>query len=150
MNKSYDLIIVGGGTAGWILAQRLSENSQLHILLLEAGGETPLTSFVHEPALFRNTFNTEYAWQHPYTQAGKALGGSTKINACIFMRGTAADYASWPSWWNYENLLPYFKKIENCELLPAKLQAHRETRGYDGPIKLSLVGDNGKHIHPFT
>lgn len=145
----YDYIIVGGGTAGCILAGRISENENVSVLLIEAGHIVDNASYIINPAQFRTAIGSEYDWKYDGRASGKILGGSSKINACIFMRGTKTDYDSWPQGWKYDDLLPYFKKSENCNFLPAKLR-HKNNRGFDGPIKLTLAGDEENNLHPYT
>ncbi len=124
----YDYIIIGAGTAGCVLANRLSENGNDRVLLLEAGGPDKQEE-IHIPAGFSKLFKTDADWQY-YTEPeaqlhnrrifwprGKVLGGSGSINAMIYIRGHAWDYDQWVKLgntsWGYDDLLPYFKKSED-------------------------------------
>jgi choline dehydrogenase len=146
----YDYIIVGAGTAGCILASRISENEAVSVLLIEAGHFINNVSFILDPAQFRTAIGSKYDWKYEGRASGKILGGSSKINACIFMRGTTTDYDSWPDGWKYDDLLPYFKKSEDCNFLPDKIINNKNNRGFDGPIKLALAGEGGNNLHPYT
>ena len=125
---NYDYIVIGAGTAGCVLANRLSEDSNNRVLLLEAGGPDKQEE-IHIPAGFSRLFKTDVDWQY-YTQPekelnnrriywprGKVIGGSGSINAMIYIRGHAWDYDHWAELgneeWAYEDVLPYFKKSEN-------------------------------------
>lgn len=149
--SEFDYIIVGGGTAGCILASRLTENEALRVLLIETGHAVNHLSLITDPVQFVSIIGSDYDWQYPGYPGGKILGGSSKINASIFIHGTAKDYETWPRGWQYDDLLPYFKKIENCEDLPSDAITHnKENRGFHGPIKLMLAGNNCYDLHPYT
>lgn len=126
----YDYIIVGAGSAGCVLANRLSVDPRIRVLLLEAGGPDKRTE-IHIPAAWSKTLQTEVDWNY-YTEPqehlnhrplywprGKTLGGSSSINAMIYIRGSAWDYDHWAmlgnEGWSYEEVLPYFRKAENNE-----------------------------------
>ncbi|MBR8829494.1 MAG: choline dehydrogenase [Gomphosphaeria aponina SAG 52.96 = DSM 107014] len=127
---TYDYIIVGGGTAGCVLANRLTENHNITVLLLEAG-KPDRKAEIHIPAAFSKLFKTEYDWSYytePQTELnnrqlfwprGKVLGGCSSINANIYIRGHRLDYDYWEELgnegWSYAELLPYFKKAEHQE-----------------------------------
>ena len=120
----YDYIIVGAGSAGCTLANRLSEDPQTSVLLLEAGGNDDKRE-IHIPAAFSKLFKTPYDWAYyteeepgmaqrkMYWPRGKVLGGSSSINAMIYIRGHHHDYDSWRDagneGWGYADVLPYFK-----------------------------------------
>ncbi|GAB3655267.1 GMC family oxidoreductase N-terminal domain-containing protein [Actinocorallia lasiicapitis] len=120
----YDYVIVGAGSAGSVLAARLSEDPGVTVALIEAGG-TDKKMEIHVPAAFPKTFKTEYDWNYHtakqdelagrelYWPRGRVLGGSSSINAMMWVRGVKEDYDGWgvPGW-SYDEVLPYFKKAE--------------------------------------
>lgn len=124
----YDYIIIGGGSAGCVLAHRLSEDPQVRVLLLEAGGSDRKPE-IRIPAAFSKLFRTRYDWNYAttpqpyaghralYLPRGRVLGGCSAINAMIYIRGHRADYDHWASLgnrgWGYEEVLPYFKRSED-------------------------------------
>lgn len=153
MDREYDFVIVGGGTAGCIVASRLAAMCKATVLLIEAGPSIDKSPSINDAAQFSRNIGSQYDWQYGNNAypAGKLLGGSSNLNACIFVRGNANDYAHWPDGWQYDDLLPYFKKSENCEHIPREyIQYNIHNRGMNGPIKLSLPSDNGKNLHPYT
>lgn len=126
----YDYIIVGAGSAGCVLAYRLSENPQNKVLLIEAGGKDSKLE-IHVPAAYTKLNRTEVDWAF-YTEPqkavngrrlfqprGKVLGGSSSTNAMAYVRGNAKDYDDWAKigceGWSYQEVLPYFIKSENNE-----------------------------------
>ena len=144
----YDYIIVGAGSAGAVLANRLSENH--NVLLLEAGGrDWPFDFRLHMPAalsevLASSRYNWHY-WTSPepgldhrslFCPRGRVLGGSSSINGMIFVRGHPEDFNRWAampglSSWTYEQCLPYFKQSETA------LFGDSLYRGFSGPLKIS-------------
>ena len=146
----YDIVIVGGGSAGCALANRLSADPGTSVLVLEAGRtDYRFDPLIHMPAALPIPIgNRLYDWKYetdpePHMNGrrvvharGKVLGGSSSINGMIFQRGNPLDYERWgadPGWrtWDYLHCLPYFKKMES---LPRRVAD--DWRGGDGPLKL--------------
>ncbi|XP_076385048.1 glucose dehydrogenase [FAD, quinone] [Megachile rotundata] len=133
MKKEYDFIIIGGGSAGCVLANRLSEVKHWKVLLLEAGIEEPLVADVPAFASMLQASNIDWMYRTQPEQhscrsrrgrscawaRGKVLGGSSTINYMIYIRGNPRDYDEWAEQgnhgWSYEEVLPYFLKSENNE-----------------------------------
>lgn len=124
----YDYVVIGAGSAGCVVANRLTEDSETTVLLLEAGGPDTKPE-IHIPAEFPNLMGTEVDWAY-FTQPepelngrklfcprGKVLGGTSSINAMVYMRGNRRDYDQWQALgnpgWSYQDVLPYFKKSEH-------------------------------------
>lgn len=123
----FDYVIVGAGAAGCVLANRLTEDSSVKVLLLEAGGADKKQE-IHIPAAFNKLFKSECDWAYfteplehmnnrqMYWPRGKVLGGSTSINAMVYSRANAKDHDAWNiEGWSYADILPYYKKSENNE-----------------------------------
>jgi choline dehydrogenase len=143
---AYDYIIVGAGSAGSVLANRLSAKPETKVLLLEAGGSDK-SFFVRMPAGMANLSGPRFNWSYEtapqpamkgrrmYWPRGRLLGGSSSVNAMVYMRGQAADYDHWRqlgnTGWSYADVLPYFKKAERNERL------HDEFHGADGPLNVA-------------
>ncbi len=144
----YDYIIVGGGPAGCVLANRLSEDASVKVLLLEAGG-SDWNPLFHMPAGFAKMTKGVASWGFEtvpqkhlknrvlrYTQA-KVIGGGSSINAQIYTRGNAADYDLWAgedgcTGWDYRHVLPYFKRAEDNQ------RFNDDYHSYGGPLGVSM------------
>src|ERR687894_844469 len=138
----YDYVIVGAGSAGCVLANRLSEARDVNFLLREAGGRDT-NDLVHLPAAFSALYRTAQDWDHStvyepfandrriYLPRGKVLGGSSSINAMIYIRGNPIDYDEWGPGWTWAELLPYFKRAEDNE------RGESELHGAGGPLPVS-------------
>jgi choline dehydrogenase-like flavoprotein len=124
----YDYVIVGAGSAGCVLAGRLSEQADVSVALLEAGGSDRALN-VRVPAAFAKMFRTERDWEYYsdpepglmgrrlYMPRGKMIGGSSSINAMLYVRGNPEDFDGWAkagaTGWSYDEVLPYFKRSEH-------------------------------------
>lgn len=146
LETQWDYIIVGAGSAGCVLARRLSEDPDARVLLLEAGGHAPHWDWrIHMPAALSYPLNsTTYNWDYHtvaqpnlanrrmHTPRGRVLGGSSAINGMAYVRGHALDYDRWAedpalAHWSYRHCLPYFRRAETRDLGPD------EYHGGDGP-----------------
>jgi choline dehydrogenase len=149
--RTYDYVIVGGGSAGSALANRLSADPATQVLVLEAGrSDYRWDAFIHMPAALTIPIgNRFYDWKYEsepephlggrrvYHARGKVLGGSSSINGMIFQRGNPLDYERWgadPGManWDYAHCLPYFKRMENC----LAAASDDPFRGHAGPLVL--------------
>ncbi|MCX7033677.1 MAG: choline dehydrogenase [Arenimonas sp.] len=152
----YDYIIVGAGSAGCVLANRLSEDPDTRVLLLEAG-PSDWHPFIHMPAglaklVGKKGVNWDYSTAPEpgldgrllWWPRGKVLGGSSSINAMCYIRGNARDYDEWAELgaegWHWDNVLPYFKRSEGNE------RGGNEFHGGDGPLGVS----DPRHRNPLS
>lgn len=149
MTENYDYIIVGAGSAGCVLANRLSEDTAVRVLLLEAGGPDN-NPWIHIPVgYFKTLHNPKTDWCYktePEAELknrsldwprGKGLGGSSSINGLLYVRGQAEDYDQWAqagnTGWSYEDVLPLFKRSESYE------SGENECHGADGGLAVSKI-----------
>jgi choline dehydrogenase len=145
--SSYDYVIVGAGSAGCVLAARLTEDPDIRVALIEAGGPDT-DQEIHIPAAFSQQFKTRLDWdfdtdpepglagRRAYLPRGKTLGGSSSMNAMIYIRGNPADYDTWAAdyqaeGWSWADVLPYFLKAEDNE------RGGDEFHGAGGPLTVS-------------
>ena len=153
---AFDYIIIGAGSAGCVLANRLSEDPAIRVLLLEAGPRD-WHPFIHMPAgLAKLAHNKRINWDYDtapephlnnrmlWWPRGKVLGGSSSINAMCYIRGVAADYDDWAAQgatgWHWDNVLPYFKRSEGNS------RGADALHGGDGPLAVSDL----RHVNPLT
>jgi choline dehydrogenase len=153
----YDYVIIGGGSAGSCLANRLTEDPSTRVLVLEAGrSDYSWDVYIHMPAALSFPIgNRFYDWKYEsepephmngrrvYHARGKVLGGSSSINGMIFQRGNPLDYERWAADpgmenWDYAHCLPYFKKMETC------IYGANVWRGGEGPLKM----ERGPAVNP--
>ena len=141
-----DYVIVGAGTAGCVLAARLTEDPDVTVQLLEAGGPDTAPE-IHVPAMFPVVFKSSLDWdllgepepglggRRLYLPRGRVIGGSGSINAMIYLRGHRADFDGWAAdgctGWSYDEVLPYFKRSEDNE------RGEDAFHGVGGPLSVS-------------
>jgi len=146
MGQVYDYVIVGAGSAGCVLAARLTEDPDVQVALIEAGPPDNRDE-IHIPAAFPIAFKSSLDWdvlgdpepalnnRRLYMPRGRVLGGSSSINAMIYIRGNRADYDEWAAMghegWGYEDVLPYFKRAEDNE------RGEDMYHGVGGPLSVS-------------
>jgi choline dehydrogenase len=153
--SEYDYIVVGAGSAGCVLANRLTADGKHQVLLLEAGG-SERSLWIQVPIGYARTFHDpRYNWMYEadsdpgldnrraFWPRGKVLGGSSSINAMIYVRGQPGDFDDWRAagnpGWSFTELLPYFRKLEDHTL------GASEFHGAGGPL---YVGDVSARVHP--
>ena len=149
MELEFDYVIIGAGSAGCVLANRLSADGKNSVLLLEAGG-SDRRFWIQTPIGYGKTFyDPSVNWMYmteadpgingrqSYWPRGKVLGGSSSINAMVYIRGQAADYDDWRDLgndgWGWDDVLPYFRKAETAA------DGGNRYRGGDGPLHVSNV-----------
>ncbi|KAL8354803.1 hypothetical protein RB601_000529 [Gaeumannomyces tritici] len=152
-SEQFDYIVVGSGSAGSVVASRLTEDPAVRVLVLEAGPPDDDAN-IHRPSGWPAAFKTHLdwavetvpqkhtaGWSH-YLPRGRTLGGSSSLNAMIYVRGARADYDAWAylgsPGWSYDEVLPYFKKSEDHEL------GASEHHGAGGPLHVAVL----KNVNP--
>ena len=151
----YDYVIVGAGSAGCVLASRLTEDPDVKVAILEAGYSDDAPE-IHMPAAFPAVFKSGFDWdifgepepglggRRMYLPRGRCLGGSSSINAMIYIRGNRADYDEWAALgcdgWSYDEVLPYFKRAEDNE------RGEDQFHGVGGPLSVS----DSRSMHPLV
>ena len=157
--KTYDYVIVGAGSAGCVLAARLTEDPDVSVLVIEAGPPDTKEN-IHVPAAFGSLFKTDVDWDYAtfpeaacnnrmmFLPRGKMLGGSSSLNAMVYIRGNRADYDGWRDLgnpgWGYDDVLPYFKRSEDNE------RGESEYHGTGGPLSVSESRSNNLMADAFV
>ena len=159
MAQSFDYVIVGAGSAGCVLANRLTQNGHYSVCLLEAG-PADRSPWIHLPIGYGKTmFHPVYNWgfytdpdpnmldRKLYWPRGRTLGGSSSINGLIYIRGQKEDYDHWAALgnqgWSWDECLPYFRRLEHNEL------GASATRGIDGPLWASTIKQRHELVDAF-
>ncbi len=159
MQQEFDYVIVGAGSAGCVMAARLSEDKNISVCLLEAGGKDS-SVFIHAPVgvvammptklnnwAFETVPQAGLNGRKGYQPRGKVLGGSSSTNAMLYVRGNKWDYDHWAALgnpgWSYQDVLPFFKKAEHNE------HFDDEYHGQDGPLNVSDASDASELNLPF-
>ena len=156
----FDYVIVGGGSAGCVVAARLAEDPGSRVLLLEAGPDGSAVDEIQVPAAYNRLFRTRYDWnlvtlpqeradgRPVYWPRGKVLGGSSAMNAMIYIRGNKADYDGWRdgfgcAGWGYRELLPYFRRAEDNG------RGESAYHGAGGPLSVQDLRHKSEHTRHF-
>ena len=153
--REFDYVIVGAGSAGCVLAARLSQDPGVRVALVEAGGRDDAPE-IAMPVAFPQLFKTQYDWDFAtepeqslgrrriYLPRGRTLGGSSSMNAMIYIRGNQADFDGWARegapGWSYREMLPYFIRSESNE------RGDPNYHGYSGPLSVQ----DGRSMHPLV
>ena len=149
----YDYVIVGAGSAGCVVAHRLGEDPDVKVAVIEAGPPDDAPE-IHMPLAFGPNLTSDWDWalfsepepgldfRRNYLPRGRVLGGSSSLNAMIYIRGNRADYDEWAALglegWGYDDVLPYFKRAEDNERGPSRYH------GVGGPLSVS----DSRSMHP--
>ncbi|KAL5010862.1 hypothetical protein ScPMuIL_013167 [Solemya velum] len=156
LKSKYDYIIVGAGSAGSVLASRLTEDPDINVLLIEAGGTPEDIEEIVTPALVTKTLHTEYDWEYytvkqkyalkgsneqkSYWPRGRVLGGTSILNYMVYIRGSRHDYDSWAAegcdGWSYKEIIPYFLKSEDVRVSDLYKS---EYHSWGGPLTVSTT-----------
>jgi choline dehydrogenase len=152
-SDAFDYVVVGAGSAGCVVAARLSEDQDTRVAVIEAG-RSDASKLFEIPALFALQQKTAFDWdfltepepalgaRRAYLPRGRVLGGTSSMNTMVYTRGNARDYDNWAAMgcdgWSYEDVLPYFRKSENNE------RGEDRYHGADGPLAVS----DARSVHP--
>ena len=159
MSQTFDYIVIGGGSAGCVIASRLSEDPAVSVCLIEAGGPDKST-LIHMPAgivamvptrinnwAFETVPQPGLLGRKGYQPRGKTLGGSSSINAMLYVRGHRSDYDHWAALgnagWSYDEVLPYFRKAEHNETY------NNEFHGQGGPLNVAELRQTSSYSQRF-